>query len=62
MHGNVESLYGIEQKDNNRDKKGILVKKNYFRISCKKNLIIFHQLKILYHLLDCLLGTKFHLK
>ena len=27
MHGNVESLCGIEQKDNNSNKKGILVKK-----------------------------------
>ena len=62
MHGNVESLCGIEQKDNNSNKKGILVKKITFEFSCKKNLIMFHQLKILCHLLDCLLRTKFHLK
>ena len=37
MHGNVESLYGIEQKDNNRDKKGILVKKITFEFLVKKS-------------------------
>ena len=37
MYGNVESLYGIEQKDNNRDKKGILVKKITFEFLVKKS-------------------------
>ena len=37
MHGNVKSLYEIEQKDNNGNKKGILVKKITFEFLVKKS-------------------------